>query len=224
MDWVKFVVPLIAVAVWILANLARMPREQQRPVVRRPSPRPLDRPDNPTAAPQRTATDVDRFLEEVARRRQEAAERRQVGPAETPPLSLEQREKARPSAPPVVVPVARRAATPERQAESRKKPRFSERPRALPEVLPARPRPRVVEAPPITEFPGAAPAPPSASPPVPAPTETAAPPGAAMPSAADASPVAQVLGWLRGGNTLPACIILHEIFQPPLCRRPRLQR
>ena len=62
----------IAVAVWILANLARLPKEPARPPARRPPPLPPRQGEAPAAGQARApASEVDRFLEEVNRRRRQ---------------------------------------------------------------------------------------------------------------------------------------------------------
>jgi hypothetical protein len=209
MEWIKFVVPLIAVAVWILANLAR---SQQRPPVRRP---PLPGPgDKGEVAPPKSEGPVDQFLKEVARRRQEAAERRKAGPSDVTPL---EREPAKAETPPArfpmpadpPIPVARRAPAPPRVRERLPKSTSTDRPRALPEVRPVRARAVVLEV--ATAVP--------ASPPPPSPAAESAPSPSTMLKPAARSAAAQVLAMLGDKVTLPACFLLHEIFQPPLSRR-----
>jgi hypothetical protein len=215
MEWVKFVVPLIAVAVWILANLARAPKEPPRPPARRP---PVPPPDvQGKQAPPSPPTDVDRFLQEVARRRKEAAERRQAGPSELAPLGREEPKADKPP-PPVAVPVEvvpapRRLAPRERLPEKKSKPRSAETSRDIPEVRPVRSQPRVLE---VVQVPAPPPPGPVAPPPGPPPAPTAdANPGQVTPTAAS-----QVLALLANQATLPVCFLMHEIFQPPLSRRP----
>jgi hypothetical protein len=111
MDWVKWIIPLIAVAVWILSNLAKN-REEPRRQRTAPPPRPDD-----GMGPSRrlTPVEVDRFLEEV-RRRREAAEGKTKKPLEKPappplaqPMPLESRlPRAKP-----IPPVIRRTSPPE---------------------------------------------------------------------------------------------------------------
>ncbi len=92
MDWVKFVIPLIALAVWILSNLARTKEEQPR---RARSPR--NRSDNP--APQqktrRTPEEVDRLIEQARQRRREAERRRQQQ-AQASSAQTQSRQPAKP--------------------------------------------------------------------------------------------------------------------------------
>lgn len=109
MDWLKLLIPLIAVAVWILSNMAKnkdMPRRLQPP--------PLPPPDENDARPRRSANEVDRFLEEVRRRRAEA-EGRPAPPREpvkpTPPSRQSVPERRR-ATPPVAPPPPRRAPAP----------------------------------------------------------------------------------------------------------------
>jgi hypothetical protein len=213
MEWVKIVVPLIAVAVWILANLARVPREQPRSPVRKPPLPPKDS-DQPPSPSRPGTSGVDRFLEEVARRRREAAERRRAGPADRSPAPPEERRSespapVRPATPPVVIPVARRAPRSRPAVEPRPRSRAAEPPRAVPELIPARARPVVVE---VVEVQ------PLAPPPVPALVAATA-----FPSTTVARPTprvaSQTLALLHDPRSLSLALVLHEILEPPLCRR-----
>src|SRR5262245_48923245 len=91
MEWVKIAIPLIAVAVWLLSTLARGTRDD-----RRPTPRPRETPAGGDAPPRprRPVSDIDRFLEEVNRRRREAGERAKPDrPEATPPAAGDDRSR-----------------------------------------------------------------------------------------------------------------------------------
>ncbi|MBM4068698.1 MAG: hypothetical protein FJ271_07105 [Planctomycetes bacterium] len=68
MDWLKLIIPLIFVAVWIISQLAK--NKEQAAGRAKPPPLPLDDEEAPRA--RRSASEVDRFLEEVRRRRARA--------------------------------------------------------------------------------------------------------------------------------------------------------
>jgi hypothetical protein len=70
MDWIKLAIPLIAVAVWILSNLASQQKEIRRPPrVPLPPPRPRDPLDPlPTATTQPAA--VDQYRDALERQRE----------------------------------------------------------------------------------------------------------------------------------------------------------
>ena len=83
MDWIKLVIPLIAVAVWILSNLAKN-RDETRRQRTAPPPKPED---GMGPARRRTPAEVDKFLEEV-RRRREALEGKLKKPLSPPPAPV----------------------------------------------------------------------------------------------------------------------------------------
>jgi hypothetical protein len=69
MDWIKLLIPLIAIAVWILSHLASNQREQPR----RPAPRPQPDGDNPRGEnprPRSSSAELESFLEEMRQRKQ----------------------------------------------------------------------------------------------------------------------------------------------------------
>jgi hypothetical protein len=221
MEWVKWAIPLIVVSVWILANLARIPREQPRLPPRRPQP---PEGDEPPVRPRQPITDVDQFLAEVQRRRRQAPpeqpppspppewrppERRRISPTDvpvetrTPPLAVVPVDVPIP-----VLPVAEVLPV---EARPRPQPPESMR-RAAPEVRPGPPSRRLVDN---TEFPGLAP---DAAQPTLAPT---APVGSAQVVAR--APLTQsateVMAMLRDPRSIRVAFLLREILEPPLCRR-----
>lgn len=197
-------IPIIVIAVWILSNLLRNKDEDNRAKSARPG--------QPSPGRQRGGVaEIDRFLEEIQRRRRQSLE--------------ERREEAIPEAAPVVPPRSqpepprvRRPArpVPPTQVVSRK-PLREETTDNLPEVIP------VAEA--------AAPPPPAAqvwpSPghlPVanafPVPSAPPAPPTNVGGKQRRLSPaVAQVLDLLRKPQAMQTAIILREVLDVPRCRR-----
>ncbi len=73
-DW-GWLVPVLFLVFWIVSSLLQG-AEKERARMNRP--RPLPGGDRPPATPRRPASDIDRFLEEVNRRRRQAAESRPV--------------------------------------------------------------------------------------------------------------------------------------------------
>src|SRR5438445_12497975 len=96
MDWIKWLIPLIALAVWVLSNLARNREEPRRPAR---SSTPAGGSGEPPPSPRRrSSAEIDEFLQEV-RRRREINEQRKVKKV---PVKQEQRRpvetpRARPS-------------------------------------------------------------------------------------------------------------------------------
>jgi hypothetical protein len=209
---------VVAEMVWILSSVFRGNEEERRRQRQRPRPRGEDVPPNPERRP---ATNVDRFLEEINRRRREASER-QVG---TP--------TRRPGPVPLVRDAgAGRQGTQRRPSITQRPPSPPARSRVAAPVLPS------VEAaatknvamvvmdeevlssremssrPPVAI--AAQPAAGTAAP--------SSPPVSSVPvvSRAEGSPVLPaLLGLLQNRQSLQAAFALQEIFGPPRCRRPR---
>jgi hypothetical protein len=205
-DWkVSVIVPLIALAVWVLGTLFRGTEEKGRP--RRPG-------EGPRGPTRRPVTDLDRFLEE-ARRRREVAERRTVpggsrgeGPSpEVVPVPPREQRPARASPPRVA---ERRPVRPREVPTARpvSPPAPRRPPEQVPEVIPV----RVLEA-------------------VPVEPRAEAPPGEAGRLALESPPpratrdrppspaVAQAVALLSNPKTAAAALVLREILGEPLCRR-----
>src|SRR5438270_7083007 len=84
MQWQAWIVPVIALGVWILSHLLRGNEQDKKAP-------PLDRQKGkgPGGRQKEPLTDLDRFLREVNRRRQNAEERR-TGPTASPaPISAQ---------------------------------------------------------------------------------------------------------------------------------------
>jgi len=210
MDWVKWLIPLIALAVWIISNLARNREEPRRPA--RPS-TPAggsgEPPNGPRSGPRRSSAEIDEFLQEV-RRRREANEQRKAArkapvkpearrPVETPRPrpSLAMPEPVTPPAPPPPAPAA---------------PAFITTLPRVPGAAPGVAREEVVVARVISEpapVPAAIPATPA--PALPVPVRRLGPPAAPR----------QILQMLRNPQSLARAIVLREILEGPLSRRPR---
>lgn len=85
-DWVSWLIPLVALFVWILSNLARVREDEPRRA--RP---PQARSDADPDAPPRKSSDADQFLEEARQRREQrearkkAEETRRVQPVREEP-------------------------------------------------------------------------------------------------------------------------------------------
>jgi hypothetical protein len=210
---------VVAEMVWILGNVFRGNEEERRRQRQRPRPR---REDVPPSPERRSVTNVDRFLEEINRRRREASERQPGTPARrpgSPPL-------ARDSGP-------GRQGTPRRPSISQKPssppPRARVAAPALPSVEAAAAKnvavvvmdeevlsPRETSA----RFPVAMTAQAASSTPA-----VSSPPVSSAPVVsrrAEASPVLPaLLNLLKSRQTLQAAFALQEIFGPPRCRRRR---
>jgi hypothetical protein len=213
------IIPLIALAVWILQYIFRGPEENKpgnrpRPGQARPGTRPPQQ--------RRPVTDLDRYLEETRRRRQQE-ESRPVVVAEAVP----EPERRRPSAPPRP-PVARPAPRVERRPP-RLAPPVPEPPRR-PSSLPETVRPLLVEpAPVVAPIPEAFPTRGLTPPPrAPEPNLDTAAPAAAIDTRsraqrrADASPLLGELTRLfRSPQGMAAALVLQEVLGKPLSQRRR---
>jgi hypothetical protein len=216
-NWFFWLLPVIALGIWILSNLLTNREEEKRPA------RPVRRPaagDESGRPQQPVLTDLDRFLQEVNRRRQ-AAEARAANPAQArPPVPAPVPIAERPArvprpepAPPRVRPVptsqpARRS-TPRPSPPVRRSSTRDEPPLALPvEVVVARASDRVPERAAII-FPAAAPAP-------------VAPPNSpeeAPPPVRRSQSSGSLRELLTSRDSVRTAIVLREIFDPPLAAR-----
>jgi hypothetical protein len=192
--WIQWVILLIGVAVWIFTHLLKAGNEQQQQRKRQAQ--------GGNAPARRPAGDIDRFLEEIQRRRRDGEKKR--APAESAPPAPTVRETSRPVKPP---PLPRRVERP------------VERPPLVPPPPPRRrppepaPRPQPQVAPPPVELVVMEEVREVERVPNRAPTVTAgkAPtPGAKM-----------LADLLRTRDGLQAAVLLNEVIGPPRCKRPR---
>jgi hypothetical protein len=196
MHW-EWLVPVLFIVFWIVSSLLQG-AERERARMNRP--RSLPGGERPPGTPRRPASDIDRFLEEVNRRRRQAAERRPVPTSkDRPPVATLGREAA-----------AARPRVSTRPGGRSVAPPGAKIPEAIPvtqtsaaaEVLAVA---SVMHAPAVRDFPAAQPPSPASS--SSAAAETTSP---ALP------PLAELL---RAPDNLRTAVILHEIFGPPRCRR-----
>ena len=217
-----FIIPLIALAVWILQYVFRGPEEKK------PTGRPGARPGStrPTAnrPARRQTTDLDRYLEETRKRRQqddkkpvvlaEVVQESAVERVET--MERERRKAATPPAPKAPPPPSRPAA-----------PRTQRQPQRVPTAVPEQPRRPTMPSPTVSRPVIVEPVPVVVS------VETGRASGRTEPIAAldsrrreerqiATAPVQLELArLLKSRNGLATAVVLQEIFGQPLCRRPR---
>lgn len=214
-DWIKWLIPLIAVAVWVLTTMVRNREEPRRPV--RPGTPPADGGEPPPGGPRprRSAAEIEEFLQEVRRRREAGEQRKKKIPAREEPRREREPPRTRPSltaAEPMAPPPP-----PPAPASLSPAPRPRERRDVTPlasTVVPAREEvvvARVVEP---------APSAPSAYSVSSAPAAV----GALLPHGRARGlrgGPAQLLQMLRQPQSLAAAIVLREILEPPVSRRRR---
>jgi len=229
-----WVVPLLAVGFWIIGTLLRNSssaardkdtQEANRGAPQRPGqqrPGQPDRPLGPPRRPQQSSADLDRFLQEVSRRKQ--------GAAAPPPPEVVVRPAEQPRRP-----TASRPAPTSRPAPAR--PAAPPRPAAPRSKKPPTGRPLVVEPLPVLEVVPVPEEPTSTAPreqwaePVQAAVVTGTTIGAGLTQptfAAEAGTpravpprLAQILGLLKTPQQLRAAMVLREVLDPPLCKRRR---
>jgi hypothetical protein len=211
--WELWGVLIVGAAVWILGHLLRQGAEEEnRRGPGRPPP-PARRPDRPPGHPGRPpqpSTELDRFLQEVARRKQAVEQQRSREAAQ------KQQQQAR--------------------RQVRPRPETSDRPprrrgaEAVPEVLPVEPirRPPSVERPLETRVPVAQPVRRVEAPPpvvaaevaevLPAASARVFPPTARQ---APAPALQKLAAMLRTRDDLQAAIMLREVLDRPISRRRR---
>jgi hypothetical protein len=198
--WDVWIIPIIAIAVWIIGALVRSREEDRGRKVTRPVGRPGS-PQGPEAA-----TELDRFLRELHRRRQVTEQQEARERAAAPPLTVEP-VSPRP-----------RPVPPERTGPRRPAPRTTRRPVAGPV------RQTIPTVIPVTQpVPVAAPSPPSVQP-VPVATVAApveSPPPEAIPVLPPSHLKQTLDGLLQSPDRLRAAVVLQEILGPPVCCRRR---
>ncbi|MBY0525249.1 MAG: hypothetical protein K2R98_17715 [Gemmataceae bacterium] len=207
MQW-EWVVPVIAVVLWIISSVIRAPEEPPRDVRRRRLPM-----GEQPAEPAKPPSEVDRFLEEINKLRQRAAEE----PKTVIPANPEPPKRPRPPDAPRPIPRRPRPIDPP-------PPR-----RPMVETLP----PKVVVERPVGTLAPAVPLPPPPVPVVVAPVievVAAVPasarsgqrsPPAGAPSIGASVPITQLLALLHSPKAAQAAILLNEVLGPPRSRRHR---
>jgi hypothetical protein len=198
-----WLIPVLFLLVWIVNSIMRGSEDERGKKGRSSLPRGERQAGE---RPRRPASDIDRFLDEVNRRRRQALERRPGSPDKEKMTSLTPSGRPRPSvrtpvrstpAPPAV------RVPPARTVERRPSP--ADVAAAVLEVIPVATAVR----------PGAAETPPAFAPIASAPVAS---PVASDTSAGGITSISDLLG---SADTLRAAVILHEVLGPPLCRRQR---
>jgi hypothetical protein len=198
-DWHVWIIPIIAIAVWIIGALVRGRENEQN---RQPG-----GPLNPGGRPRtrEPVTDLDRFLREVHRRRQAAEQKEALERSPSPPVIVE----PVPSPPPFVLQPAEEGRP--QTGRPVRRPRGPEAAENIPTVLPVAPPTTVLTLSPLPELAVLPAFTPPVSPEV-IPT--------ALPSAKAPSPIKrEVWGLLKSADGLRAAVILQEVLGPPRSRR-----
>jgi hypothetical protein len=214
MQWgVVWTIILISVAMWFLSNLFRGGEDER--AQGRPGQDPRR---NPGGRGKTAGADIDRFLEEINRRRKEAAERQGVKPPEALSPATARPRRPRPQRPepsprsaqiPMALPVARA----ERRPEVRRTLEEPVLAVAVEEVVkPASERKPARTALPAARVQAVAVV---AEPVLPA-SLTAI---ATVSMKAQSPALTQLMSLLRTPQTLRTAVLLHEILGPPRCRR-----
>jgi hypothetical protein len=191
-QWVHWIIPLIAVGVWILTQLLKAGSEQQQ-----------RRKQQKADGPRRPGGDIDRFLEEIQRRRRDGEKKR-------PPPEPVVRETPRPVKPPPLPPMPRRVERPVERVPP---------PRPVRTSAPRQVVPPPVEVVVLEEVKEVAPAIAEANV---APAERAAFRAPTVTAVRTPTPGAKMLGdLLRTQGGLQAAILMNEVIGPPKCKRPR---
>lgn len=204
MDWFKLIIPIIALVVWIVANIVGNAQEQRRGP-RRSQPKP--------PAPPKSAEEVARDNEEEERQQEELRRRRKAEADRN--MEVERRRQAesdrerrrtgrddRPREPAVVVPEVRRG---ERRTEERRVE--LPRPREAPAVKPK------LDEPVARELPAAASAHVSLA--------AALGEAAQVKRSAPSATAVEVRRLLKNPTSRAAALALREILDPPLVMRRR---
>jgi FtsZ-interacting cell division protein ZipA len=200
LDLIKVIITLIVVVVFLVANLFKN-REEQRRTLRRNQPRGEDE-GGPTPRPRRSASEVDKFLEEVRRRREaaEAQRRPRPTPPPAPPRPRpSQVESTFPRPVPLPLPVPPPLpAPPVRIPSTENRPVPTQRVAAREEIIMAQAVPELAAM---------------RSPPAP-------PPAARVKEEPVSAIAAQAVNLLANPRSVAATIVLQEILKQPLCMRP----
>lgn len=222
MDWVKWIIPLIVIALYILGHLASMQREQpRRPMARPPQPPP----DPDERAKRRPASsDLESFLDEMRQRKR--LEEEQVEPVlveessrplpRHEPRRGDERSKSR----------AVGSKLPQSKPPQTKPPQRRTEPVVVVQPMPASPAPPPLAARSTTPTITIKAATPMAPPPPPArPAAPQAAPQRLDAPTVTATPVSPLAGvvvdLLKSRQSLAAAFLLREILDRPLSQRRR---
>jgi hypothetical protein len=218
------IIPLIALAVWILQYVFKGP-EDNKPQQQQGKGRAAASPPRPgSGRPRRQVNDLDRFLEETRKRKQQE-ERKPVVIAEAVPANptdraeaVERERRAQSARPrPQATPAARPVPPPERRpqrVEQPRRPGVSPSPRETPSAVPL----EAVLVEPIPSLPPPPPRPATAG------GETVRAPREAAQAASSVkrtiSPVlVEVVRKIRQPQGALLALVLHEILDAPVSRR-----
>jgi hypothetical protein len=193
----EWLLPII-LAFWFLVTLIRKTEEERRNR-ERAGPN-SDRPP-PPARPRRQTTDIDRFLEEVNRRRGQAVERK--------PRTV---TEARPTVPRTVVP----SPPPGKSAAPPRPPAVQPVTSVLPPTVSVLAAATVPSVEPVTAVPATKPAQGVKWPG----TDEARQATSAAAGTTPAGSADSLLDLLRSPQSLQTIFLLREILAPPRCRRP----
>jgi hypothetical protein len=196
----EWLIPIVLIILWIVNSFLRgNDEEKAKKKPRASSEGDSSGSDRPT---RRTTSDIDRFLDEVNRRRREAAERRQPQPAPRP----------KPAPPPP------RKASPKPKVTA---PPLTVKPAARPLERPVEPAPVLKTAEVVDVLPVATALPATSV--LSSPAVSAVPKRTVSESAAETtSPVAERLAALLATpESLQTAFMLREVFGEPRCKQPR---
>jgi hypothetical protein len=199
-DWWQLL-PAIFLLVWIINSIVRGGDDERNGKKNRPTPRGDRQPSDRSA--RRPMTDIDRFLDEVNRRRRQAVER-QSGRSAT-------------DSPPVI-PTVSQPPRPQTRTVPRRTP-AAPPPVRVPAVRTVERRPSQIEPLSVIAVEAVASAARSLPTQGPAPQQPAPPVPGALPIESSGQGLTQIVNLLVTPNSLQTAVILHEVFGPPLSRR-----
>ncbi len=209
MDFLKYIIPIIALVVWILANLAKMPQNNNAP--RRPGPRP--RPPEPNRGQgqsRQPVSDLDKFLQDVQNKRKQDGpppQRRQPPPLPLPERPPERDRSLVPKKKPAPPPVSKAKYEPPRRESSRhRSPYQQQRFPFVPEVVPEQNQtaPREVALASSLDF-----------------SRSSYSISAKSGSVNKSGIGGQLINMLQNPESLRAAFVFREVFGEPISRRPR---
>jgi hypothetical protein len=190
----EWLIPIVVLLIWIVSSIFKNTEEDRAAARKREAAGQIGE-GRPSRRP---VSEIDRFLEEVNRRRRQVAERERVPappPAARPPRSAPRSQATRT---PSATPVARRSS-----------PRASERPIPVEAVVVAEVARATAPIAQVVDAQERQPLPPLAPSPLP---EVSAGPNPVL---------TQLSTFMQSNDSLRAAMLLHEVLGPPLSRRRR---